>query len=85
MERSYQPRLITLSIVPDYLAGGSEKQDPPYISKNPPARSALRRGRLTTEYPANGSSNLARFAGPAKPDTTQEEIYGQAARLISTS
>ena len=43
MERSYQPRLITRWIVPDYF-----------------------NERMTTEYPANGSSNSNHFTRDLK-------------------
>ena len=44
-ERSYQPRLIALPIVPDYSVAGRVLEDPPF------------KELATTEYPANGSSN----------------------------
>src|SRR6266436_4148180 len=63
VERCYQQRLVTRPIVPDYVLGT-------------PSTAFLFKERVTTEYPANGSSISK---------TRIRKEYGQAARLISTS
>src|SRR4029078_8178964 len=57
-------RFVTQAIVPDYLAGGFEKQDPPYLSKNTKQLNILQTVVLISHV------SQVRL----KPDTTQEEI-----------
>ena len=79
-ERSYQPRLIALPIVPDYLRNAWQLRVPQIVflsagSRTPRAPLRCFKEQTTTEYPANGSSSFE----------PRRREYGQASRLISTS
>ena len=74
MERSYQPRRVTMPIVPDYLAKRCPRVPPdslpicgtgltPFLLLE--RVSASVKEQRTTEYPANGSSD--------PPHTVEEE------------